>query len=179
MWVGQEAWAILESIYSVKRHLSSYPDRSRDGNGNRTASVRTETVRFSHELGATCCQTELGRTHSHSRRAHSDTARHEVHAPGGRRNTSRDVHFPKSVINRLSAKQEKALKNQRGVRLRVHVRDVKKILTTEDVELLERVYTTKDVHFRTFKLQASVFGLHLDAEITPGSFEIWPISWRL
>ena len=74
MWVGQEAWAMLESTYSVKRHLSSYPDRSRDGNGNRRASVRTETARSSHELGATCCQTELGRTHSHSRRAHSDTS---------------------------------------------------------------------------------------------------------
>ena len=94
-------------------------------------------------------------------------ARHEVHAPGGRRNTSRDVHFPKSVINRLAAKQEKALKNQRGVRLRVHVRDVKEVLAAEDVELLERVHTTKDVHFRAFEQQASVFRLHLDAEITP------------
>uniref|UniRef100_M4BNR3 Uncharacterized protein n=1 Tax=Hyaloperonospora arabidopsidis (strain Emoy2) TaxID=559515 RepID=M4BNR3_HYAAE len=91
--------------------------------------------------------------------------RQEVHAPSGRRNSSREVHLTKGVVDGLATNQKQALKNYVGVRVRVHVGDVDEVLATKHIKFLERVGATQNVHLRALKSETGFFRLHLNVEI--------------
>ena len=74
--------------------------------------------------------------------------RQKIHSPSCGRNTSRQVHFAKRVINRFASNEEQAVQDNVGFRVRVDIGDVDKLPSAENVKFLESVDTAKYIYFR-------------------------------
>lgn len=93
-------------------------------------------------------------------------SRQEVHPPGGRRHSSREIHFSKRVVHRLATKKEEPMQDHVRIHVAVNIGNIQVVLVAKDVEGLERKDATKDSHLRMLQSHTGVFRLDLDTQVT-------------